>query len=749
MKKRQKKKIALPEETAGTWKKHLTGIALLAISAALAYSNSLNGTWAMDDVVANKSVSISNLHDVLGFRKVSYFTFLLNQSIAPFTPAYFRLFNILVHILNGVLIYILAHMTITIQLTKNQEQIPEKNKNLSLTTPVQAFYAALLSSAIFALHPININAVAYIVQRMTSLATLFVLLSLLFYILATQSRSGFAKISLYLLSSIFVVLGIFSKENALMGIPLIILYDYFFLPKFKRNISLKRAFVIAVIVVLIIGVASYFLKFHITLIELMRFFSNPTEPLTKRGWMAVDVYWTPLQHVLTEFRVVSRYIFLLFIPFPQFLVFDHWGFPVSNGITEPLTTLLSIILLSSLFIFSLWKLKRFPLLCFGMLWYFIAISLESFFALGSDLYFEHRNYLPLSGLIIGIVGQVIILLKGRIRERSLRVSVFILCIAFGSLTFSRNFVWKDSLTLWSDTLNKSPSNLRAMMSIGNAYLVLSDMYNAEKYYKKVVQISSNDQRVHFLNESAYSLGMLYLLSGKLELARELIERFDYSVESYSPRILKGYYKALNGNVDGAIRDYNEIINETKDIDKIVVLTLMGDAYREKGLWDDAIERYTEAISLDSGFSAAYYGIGASYLSKGNIKLANDYLNKTLSIDPNHALALSDMADLMLIMKSNPEEALIYAQRAISKSPPFYQPYLTMGNVLIALGREEEAEVYYKKALEHGSKDYMILFSKARAYYIKGEEEKAVYYLSELRGYKDLPDKIRNIIKQKN
>jgi tetratricopeptide (TPR) repeat protein len=104
-----------------------------------------------------------------------------------------------------------------------------------------------------------------------------------------------------------------------------------------------------------------------------------------------------------------------------------------------------------------------------------------------------------------------------------------------------------------------------------------------------------------------------------------------------------------------------------------------------------------------------------------------------------------MADLLLIKKSKPEDALIYAQRAVVKSPPFHQPYLAMGNVLIVLGRDKEAEAFYKKALEYGMADYMVPFSKARAYYMKGDEEKAKNQLSELRRFKDLPAKIKDLI----
>ncbi|MFH1025687.1 MAG: hypothetical protein V1764_03320, partial [Nitrospirota bacterium] len=142
---------------------------------------------------------------------------------------------------------------------------------------------------------------------------------------------------------------------------------------------------------------------------------------------------------------------------------------------------------------------------------------------------------------------------------------------------------------------------------------------------------------------------------------------------------------------------------------------------------------------------AYYGLGVSYMGKRDIVSADYYFKKALSVDPNNILALSDMADVLLIRKANPEEALRYARRAVSKSPPFYQPYLSLGNVLIVLQKDKEAGEFYKKALEHGVTAYMVPLSKARAYYLRGDIEKAKEQVSELRKFKNLPEQIKTII----
>ncbi|MGD1074856.1 MAG: tetratricopeptide repeat protein [Thermodesulfovibrionales bacterium] len=754
MSRKEKKKTTPAESHGGRSRKHFLAIALMFVSLCIAYSNSLNGTWAMDDVVANKPVGLPDIQTLLDFRKVAYLTFLLNQAIAPFSPANFRVVNILIHFLNALLVYVLAYRTMLLftggpeqQKARKIRGFGDKDKS-ALAEERMAFSAALLSGVVFALHPININAVAYIVQRMTSLATLFVLLSLLCYIAAFPLRNRVKSGMFYALSGILLLAGIFSKENAVVAIPLILLYDYVFLSNGDRRGFVKRSFVIVGISVMSIGVSSYFLGFHHTLLDIVRIMSNPNQPIPDRGWTAVDVYWTPLQHILTEFRVVSRYLFLICLPLPQFLVFDWWGFPISTGITEPIATLLCVVWLSALLVFSLWAMKRFPLLCFGILWYLTAVSLESFLALGADFYFEHRNYLPVSGLFIGVIGQIVLSFRGKISEKAIWSAAVILSLLLTPLTFLRNTVWKDSVTLWSDTLKKSPSNIRAMMALGNAYLKISDMDDAGHWYEVALTASSRDRRAHYVNDAAYTLGMLYLFKHELGPAKTLIEKFDEKIESYRPKILKGFYKALNNDIDGALRDYREVIGETKGIDSVVVFTLMGDALRKKGLYDDAIEQYQKAIGLDPSFSAAYYGIGASYLGKRNGELAADYFRRTLSVDPDNILALSDMADLMLIRKEKAEEALVYARKAIAKSPPFYQPYLTMGNILTVLGREREADDFYHQAIERGMADYMLPFSKARAYYMKGDLVKAGEFIAELRRYKDLPEGVKRMIQQK-
>lgn len=722
---------------------HLPALILIAIAVAVVYSICLGGTWAMDDLVARRPVQMHDLRDFVGSRKVALLTFLLNQYIAPFSAFSFRLFNVFLHFFNSVLVYSLAYATM---LLSGEHGPADAAGNKDLRKRALTF--AALVGLLFALHPLNINAVAYIVQRMALLAAFFVLLSLLSYIAAWRSQTKMGTAVLYFSSFVFLMMGIFSKENAAIAVPLILLYDYIFLSKFNFRSFFKRLLIILVLAAISIGFALNYLKLDYIFMDNVRIFMNFNKPLPERGWTAIDVYWTPLQHILTEFRVICRYMFLVFLPLPQFLVFDWWGYSVSTGVMEPATTLAAILFIASIVIFSVWEIRRFPMLSFGILWYFIGLSLESFLMPGLDLYFEHRNYLPLAGLFVGAVGQILSSFK--INQKALLSVSAALCIALGLMTFTRNHVWKDSITLWSDTVNKNPSNLRALMSLGNAYLMASDSGNAERSYIRAVKISSDQRRVNYFNDAAYSLGMIYLSNGELAKAKQLIDRFDQVVESYRPKILKAYYSALTGDADRAIGGYKEVLQEAgiNATDTVVIYTLLGDAYRSENSFDDAVDSYKKALSIDPSFASAYYGMGNAYMSKRDLPLALEYLKKTLDFDPENSFALSDIADITLVRHSNPEKALAYARRAVSTNPGHYRPYLTMGNILIALGREREADEFYRKALGYGMQDYMVPFSKARTYYIIGKKEDVTRCLNELRKFKNLPDYIQVVISRK-
>jgi tetratricopeptide (TPR) repeat protein len=452
---------------------------------------------------------------------------------------------------------------------------------------------------------------------------------------------------------------------------------------------------------------------------------------------------------MTEFRVICRYLMLLVLPLPRFFIFDNWGFAPSLSISNPPSTVISIAIIGLTTVMAVLARKKLPLLSFGILWYMIAISLESFIAVGSDFYYEHRNYLPVAGLFFGLTGQLTVSLKDiLLNKRVLIATLLIISFVLGGLTYQRNHVWKDSVTLWTDTLLKNPNNLRAEMSLGNAYLKSVDLVSAGKHYQKAMELALLEKRPEFFHDAAYSLGMVNLFTGKLPEAKKVIDLMESQLAGKpATGILKGFYSSLSGDHETAIRLLTASLKTAVQLDAVTVHTLLGDTYRRTGQVHKALESYRQAINEDPSFSAAYYGMGNAYFLLKDMNNAELYTDKALLLDPVNPLALSQMVDIILIKKGPLEKAMQFAEKSLAASPPFYQPYAAMGTVLIVMGREAAAEEYFNKANEKGLRGYLLPYTKARAYLIKGDKHKAEAILREIATMDDAPADLRNIIKR--
>ncbi len=721
-----------------TLRGHLFFLAGLAAAVFLAYANSLTGTWALDDSAIGQFASIEKSLDLrLGYRKLAYVSFLINKWINPLDPVNYRIMNIAIHVLNAALVYWLAFLTL---------RLPGMRERFSR----YAFPVAALSSVVFALHPININAVSYIVQRMASLAALFSLLALISYIYGRRpAASGTSAAFFYMLSAVFVFMGIFSKENAIMAMPLIVLYDYFFIARFEEHGAGRKTVFVVLGGLLLLGAVTVFLDLHKVVGEMAGVLLGMNRVVPEKPWTAVDVYWTPLQHILTEFRVICRYLSLIALPLPGRMVFDYWGFVPSTGISTPSSTLFSLMAVAGLIAFSIIRRRTLPFISFGILWYVIAISLESFLAVGSDLYFEHRNYLPVAGLFFGIAAQAAVSFRESFfSQKTFWAILLVLTAVLGGMTFRRNFVWKDSITLWTDTVNKAPQNLRATMALGNAHLKAADLASAGKLYTEALKQASADKRPKYFHDAAYSLGMVHLFLGNLPEAKKVIGLMETRLEGDpSTGVLRGFYSSMAGDTAGAIQQLNQSLSAVTGLDTVIVHTLLGDTYRRTGQQDKALESYRKALEQDPSFAAAHYGMGNAYFLAKEIDKAETATARALALDPLNPLALAQMADIILIRKGPPEKARQFAERSVASSPPFYQPYASMGTVMVLLGKEADADAYFQKAAERGLRGYLLPYTRARACFMKGDKEKASEYLREILTMDDAPEQLKHVIRK--
>jgi tetratricopeptide (TPR) repeat protein len=446
--------------------------ALLVVCAAgiWAYAGSLDAPFALDDqynITNNPRIRLESL-DAGALRDaafgnrlerpVAYLSFAANYALGGYDPFGWHLFNVGLHLLNGALVYWLAWRLLG--LAHRGSRASERGE------PV-LWLGAALGAAVFVALPVQTQAVTYVVQRMTSLATAFTLLALLLW-LEGRLRRGAARTALWAGAPLCWILGLGSKEIAATAPALALGIEFFFLRDLDRA-WLRRQLPIGA-ALLLAG------------LMLMLVFVGP-EP-----WRLLHVYesrdFSLGERLLTELRVVSFYVSLLLWPAPWRLNIAH-DFPISHSLLDPPSTLVAGLFLSGLLVLALLLARRERVVSFGILWFFANLVLEStVFPL--ELAFEHRIYLPSVGFAL-IVAE----LASRGFARRPRLVAVLGCALLGGLvwgTQARNAIWSDEVTFWSDAAAKSPEFPRTHNNLGVAYMRAGRYEEAAREFRATLRL---------------------------------------------------------------------------------------------------------------------------------------------------------------------------------------------------------------------------------------------------------------------
>lgn len=376
-------------------------------------------------------------------RPLAMLSFAITHIFFGLDPFYFKLVNLGIHLLAGWVIYAL-----TLALCEYLPKIPAPRRNLF----------AFLVMLFWLLHPINLTTVLYPVQRMAGLSALFCLLGMLFYVKARQcaEHAGAARAAFYALS--FLVcwpLALASKENAVLFPGYLFLLELVFLKfqvgsqsgKSPRLVGLYAATVIAPLFLATI----YFLVFPDWILN---------------GYDRRD--FTIYERLLTQSRALMFYLGQLFFPLNTSLGLFHDDFMISKTISSPWTTLFSVLGIISLLVWSLIKFRQFPVIAFGILFFFAAHSLESsVFAL--ELVHEHRNYIASFSVLFAVAYYLV---ADGPRTRRIRVLISVcLAIFWGATTTARAAIWGQPVVHSLTEAINHPQSPRANYGIGKQYAI--------------------------------------------------------------------------------------------------------------------------------------------------------------------------------------------------------------------------------------------------------------------------------------
>lgn len=569
----------------------LQGLATILFLGIIIYSNSFVSTFHLDDINnIRDNASIRNLSNIKGMwefsqtRFLALYSFAWNFHYGQLNVWGYHLVNLLIHLINAILVYWLTFLIFSTPVLKDKFLAKDKTM-LSLAV---AF--------LFVSHPLATQSVTYIVQRMTSMSAMFYFLGLVLYLLSRFTDNGKSKTRLLIGCGISVLLACLTKENAFTFPFAIVLLEIFFLQTRPNVISFKdkRVLLIGAALLGLIALGFYSYSDYVL---------NPEYEDQNQG----DNNITSWRYLLTQFSVILKYIQLLILPINQ--VFDY-NYKLVTSFLDP-RAWVSFIALLGLIGLAIFTFKKHRIISFGIFWFFLTIAIESSIIPLQDLIFEHRTYLPSFGFFL-IFTYLIYWLTWK-NIKTIGISILALVVVLNSvLTYMRNNVWKDEITLSTDSIKKSPGKGRPYNNRGDA------LVDAGRYEEALLDF---DKAVELLPKYAmayYNRGNLYQKQKKY---------------------------------DQALADFNYAIRYRRNFDK--AYNNRGTLYKETNRLDEAIVDYDRAISLNPDYYMAYNNRGSVYILQKQYQLAIEDLDKAIAIKPDFAEAFGNRGIAKLKL-NNPE-----------------------------------------------------------------------------------------------
>lgn len=433
----------------------------LCVVVAACYSPGLTGGFAFDDfpnIVTNAALHVSwhsNGSQWLAAvfsspsselqRPLAMLSFAVNHALSGLDPYWMKLTNVGIHVLNTALVYGLARSLL-------QVTGPDAGE------PLRPRWIALWISAAWALNPINLMAVLFVVQRMESLSHTFVLAGLWMYLHGRnrlrQGRSGWGLVLCGLIGG--TVVGTLAKESAVL-LPLYAVLLEWALLRFRDGRRLDRRLLVTFALCLLLpGVIAIAWKVPAL--------------LSMGAWTWRD--FGPVQRLLTEARVLVDYLHWTLVPSLDQMSLYHDDYVVSRGLMSPPTTLLSIIGLAVLAVAAIWLRRRRPLVALGIAWFFAAHLLTATIV-PLELVYEHRNYFASLGLVVALA-DVLLRLPSSAASRRLGGGVaIVLVLLYAGATTLRASEWSSPLRFSSSEAAKHPLSSRATYGLARNLVILT------------------------------------------------------------------------------------------------------------------------------------------------------------------------------------------------------------------------------------------------------------------------------------
>jgi protein O-mannosyl-transferase len=504
-------------------------IALPLVAVAIAYHAALQNGFHFDDavnIVRHGPMHVANLdiasleravtQAILPQRVLPNLTLAIDWWRGNGSPAPFQLTNILLHAATTLAVFALLLTAIRCA------GVPEGD----------AWILASVATTLWAVHPIQVQAVTYVVQRMAAMAALFMLITLIAFI---RARAAARPGRWYALAAVTAIAACLSKETAYILPALILLTEYTLCRRSGPRIRSRLDYIILALPV----VAALYVVIDLAILH------GPLWDYVMPGYASRD--FSPVERLLTQPRVIFFHLGQILLPLPDRFSIEH-AFPISTSLWHPWTTPLAIVGIIAWIAGGIWLVLRgnFPVVGFLVLWIPATLVIESSIV-PLEMVFEHRMYLPSVGLA-GLAGLGLYrLAHARLRPAMVALAA-ISALGLMATTMVRVPIWRTPVSLYEHALRNAPYSARVWANLATAYEGQDRTSEAIAAYTKALEIDPVRAITYF------NRGSSYRKHGDLAAAEADYQRFiSLDPGNFRGPFALGSLYAASGRYDDAVR----------------------------------------------------------------------------------------------------------------------------------------------------------------------------------------------------
>lgn len=607
---------------------------VLFIFTALLYAPSLPGEFYFDDGFLLDNPVVTDLKNIPKFfqgdqlispmRGISTLSFAINYQLSGWSPLPFRLVNIVLHFLNGCLVWMLTGLLLEKVRRREENDGSDIDKTIRpMPSSRWEKVIPVFTAALFISHPVLTSGVSYIFQRNGLLSTVFYLSATVFLLKAFTQPDAPQRRYLFL-SAFSYLLSTWSKEIGITFIAIIFIFEW--LLQEKRNLW-KRFW--DFLPHLLVCAFSLFMTYT----QMVR------QPIRTR-----EMYgdWGGWANVMTQWNIIVQYMKRMVWPHPGLLSIDH-DFSIIQFISDPRAWLSGLLILG-LILTGILIRQRQPLMAFGIFWFFITLSPTSSVIPIREVFVEYRLYLPAFGFLLACVLGLRLLFQKIPYPTPWAVAGIFLLILCSAFTLQRNRILGSEFLVWQDAARKGPQNIRANTVYGTLLLKQGNKKDALRIFKKTARL--NEMNLPFKTPTATphnELGVFLAEKGDTDGAKKQYINAMKADPWYRPARDNLSFLLEQTPEEQYLDEYEKVFRQVDFFPQGHYY--VGSFYLRKKDYANAINELEKAIEQQPGFYQAYNNLGVAFVNRGQTEKARQMFEKTLNLKPDYQPAKENLKAL--------------------------------------------------------------------------------------------------------